>query len=124
MKNKNAESIQKVNHDAEKGNHRNNHSAELYGVSVAAINQHLKKVFEDGELTKEAVIKKKFYLKKCKCCACTAAFSGNGYREKYIIGQTPEGYIFAERIYCRHCGKNRFDYLSATRKLYSYQFDE
>ena len=32
--------------------------AELYGVSVPAINQHLKKVFEDGELTEEAVIKK------------------------------------------------------------------
>ena len=32
--------------------------AELYGVSVPAINQHLKKVFEDGELREEAVIKK------------------------------------------------------------------
>lgn len=32
--------------------------AELYGVSVPAINQHLKKVFGDGELTEEAVIKK------------------------------------------------------------------
>ena len=32
--------------------------AELYGVSVPAINQHLKKVFEDGELTEESVIKK------------------------------------------------------------------
>lgn len=32
--------------------------AELYGVSVPAINQHLKKVFEDGELMEEAVIKK------------------------------------------------------------------
>jgi hypothetical protein len=31
--------------------------AELYGVSVPAINQHLKKVFEDGELREEAVIK-------------------------------------------------------------------
>ena len=31
--------------------------AELYGVSVPAVNQHLKKVFEDGELTKEATIK-------------------------------------------------------------------
>ena len=32
--------------------------AELYGVSVPAINQHLKKVVEDGELTEDAVIKK------------------------------------------------------------------
>lgn len=30
----------------------------LYDVSVAAINQHLKKIFEDGELQEEAVIKK------------------------------------------------------------------
>ena len=32
--------------------------ATLYDVSVAAINQHLKKVFEDGQLRKESVIKK------------------------------------------------------------------
>ena len=32
--------------------------AELYGVSVPAINQHLKKLFEDSEITVEAVIKK------------------------------------------------------------------
>ncbi|MCR5275344.1 MAG: virulence RhuM family protein [Clostridiales bacterium] len=32
--------------------------AELYDVSVANINQHLKKIFEDGELTEETVIKK------------------------------------------------------------------
>ena len=32
--------------------------ATLYDVSVAAINQHLKKIFEDGELQEEAVIKK------------------------------------------------------------------
>ncbi len=32
--------------------------AELYGVSVSAINQHLKRIFEDGELAEEAVIKK------------------------------------------------------------------
>lgn len=32
--------------------------AKLYDVSVAAINQHLKKVFEDGELREESVIKK------------------------------------------------------------------
>ena len=30
----------------------------LYDVSVAAINQHLKKIFEDGELQEESVIKK------------------------------------------------------------------
>ncbi len=32
--------------------------AELYGVSVSAINQHLKNIFEDGELQEDAVIKK------------------------------------------------------------------
>jgi len=32
--------------------------AALYDVSIAAINQHLKKVFDDGELLPEAVIKK------------------------------------------------------------------
>jgi hypothetical protein len=32
--------------------------AQLYDVSVAAINQHLKKVFEDSELEKDSVIKK------------------------------------------------------------------
>lgn len=32
--------------------------AALYDVSVSAINQHLKTIFEDGELEKEAVIKK------------------------------------------------------------------
>ena len=32
--------------------------ATLYDVSVPAINQHLKKVYEDGELTQEATIKK------------------------------------------------------------------
>ena len=31
--------------------------AELYGVSVPAINQHLKKIFADGELVEESVIK-------------------------------------------------------------------
>ena len=35
--------------------------ATLYDVSVSAINQHLKNIFEDGELEKKAVIKK--YLK-------------------------------------------------------------
>lgn len=32
--------------------------AELYDVSVSAINQHLKTVFSDGELLEESVIKK------------------------------------------------------------------
>lgn len=32
--------------------------AELYGVSVPAVNQHLKTVFSDGELVENAVIKK------------------------------------------------------------------
>ena len=32
--------------------------AELYDVTVAAINQHIKKVFDDGELSPDSVIKK------------------------------------------------------------------
>jgi len=32
--------------------------ATLYDVSIAAINQHLKKIFEDGELPQDSVIKK------------------------------------------------------------------
>ena len=32
--------------------------AELYGVSVPAINQHIKNILEDGELTEDSVIKK------------------------------------------------------------------
>lgn len=32
--------------------------AELYGVSVPAINQHLKRIFEDGELSEGAVVKR------------------------------------------------------------------
>ena len=32
--------------------------SELYGVSIAAINQHLKKVFDDSELDENSVIKK------------------------------------------------------------------
>lgn len=32
--------------------------AQLYDVSVAAINQHLKTIFNDGELEKNSVIKK------------------------------------------------------------------
>ena len=32
--------------------------AALYDVSVPAVNQHLKKIFEDGELSESAVIKK------------------------------------------------------------------
>jgi hypothetical protein len=32
--------------------------AELYGISVSAINQHIKHIFEDGELEEKATIKK------------------------------------------------------------------
>lgn len=32
--------------------------AVLYDVSISAINQHLKKIFDDGELVEESVIKK------------------------------------------------------------------
>lgn len=38
--------------------------AELYDVSVAAINQHIKKIFDDCELEQESVIKK--YLNNCR----------------------------------------------------------
>lgn len=38
--------------------------AELYGVTVAAINQHIKKVFEDKELTEESTIKKYLIVQK------------------------------------------------------------
>ena len=31
--------------------------AELYDVSVAAISQHIKRIYEDGELTQEATVK-------------------------------------------------------------------
>ena len=32
--------------------------AELYDVSVSAINQHIKRIYDDGELTQESTIKK------------------------------------------------------------------
>lgn len=32
--------------------------AALYDVSIPAVNQHLKRIFSDGELTEEAVVKK------------------------------------------------------------------
>ena len=38
--------------------------SELYGVTVAAINQHIKKVFEDKELTEESTIKKYLIVQK------------------------------------------------------------
>ena len=47
--------------------------AALYGVSVPAVNQHLKKIFDDGELIEEAVIKK--YL--------TTAEDGKNYQTKH-----------------------------------------
>ena len=47
--------------------------AALYGVSVSAISQHIKRIFDDGELTPESVVKKflttandgKNYFNKC-----------------------------------------------------------
>lgn len=47
--------------------------AELYGVSVPAINQHLKKIFADGELSEESVIKH---------CLITAS-DGKNYNTKH-----------------------------------------
>lgn len=40
--------------------------AELYGVSVSAINQHLRTIFDDNELTRESTIKK--FLIVLSCC--------------------------------------------------------
>lgn len=45
----------------------------LYGVSVSTINQHLKRIFVDGELIEEAVIKK--YL--------TTAADGKKYKTNH-----------------------------------------
>jgi hypothetical protein len=47
--------------------------ATLYDVSVAAINQHLKKIFDDGELSQDSVIKK--YL--------TTAADGKNYNTNH-----------------------------------------
>lgn len=47
--------------------------ATLYDVSVSAINQHLKKIFEDGELVENSVIKK--YL--------TTAADGKNYQTNH-----------------------------------------
>jgi len=47
--------------------------AELYGVSVPAINQHLKRIFSDNELEESSVIKQ--YL--------TTAADGKGYQTKH-----------------------------------------
>lgn len=47
--------------------------ATLYDVSVSAINQHLKKIFEDGELFEDSVIKK--YL--------TTAADGKNYQTNH-----------------------------------------
>ena len=47
--------------------------ATLYDVSVSAINQHLKRIFEDGELVEDSVIKK--YL--------TTADDGKNYQTKH-----------------------------------------
>ena len=58
--------------------------ATLYDVSVAAINQHLKKVFEDGELREESVIKK--YLR-------TAA-DGKSYNTKHYNLQAIIAVVF------------------------------
>ena len=58
--------------------------ATLYDVSVAAINQHLKKVFEDGELREESVIKK--YL-------ITAA-DGKSYNTKHYNLQAIIAVVF------------------------------
>jgi len=47
--------------------------AEVYAVSIPAINQHLKRIFSDNELEKSSVIKQ--YL--------TTAADGKGYQTKH-----------------------------------------
>ena len=54
--------------------------AELYDVTVAAINQHLKKIFADNELAKNAVIKK--YLITAADGKC---YNANHYNLQVII---------------------------------------
>lgn len=53
--------------------------AALYDVSIPAINQHLKKIFEDGELEEDSVIKK--YL-------ITAAFCKTSNYEMQLSGNS------------------------------------
>ena len=40
--------------------------ASLYDVSAAAINQHIKKIYEDNELEKNRTIKNFLIVQKCK----------------------------------------------------------
>ena len=47
--------------------------AELYGVSILTINQHLKRIFSDDELEESSVVKQ--YL--------TTAADGKGYQTKH-----------------------------------------
>jgi hypothetical protein len=54
--------------------------AALYGVSIAAINQHIKKIFEDSELEAQAVIKK--YL---TTAADGKSYNTNHYNLQMII---------------------------------------
>lgn len=49
--------------------------AELYGVSIPAINQHLKRIFSDNELEESSVVKQ--YL--------TTAADGKGYQTKHYL---------------------------------------
>ena len=52
--------------------------AELYGVSIPAINQHLKRIFSDNELEESSVVKQ--YL--------TTAADGKGYQTKHYSLQS------------------------------------
>lgn len=62
--------------------------AALYDVSVPAINQHLKTIFDDGELDKESVIKrylitavdgKQYNTNRCDFQAIVIA----GFKDRY-----------------------------------------
>lgn len=70
-----------------------------------------------------AIIRRAFLFNK-DCCKCEKTVNGSGYKEKSIIGQTPEGYLYRSRYYCVNCGGQRRSQLMAEGKLYVYQFDE
>lgn len=76
-------------------------------------------------MSNNKVIQKHKYYSRQKCCICGNSFSGSGFREKYILGYTPEGYTYAYREYCSGCGEKRIRELEADHRIdhFSY-FDE
>ena len=62
-------------------------------------------------MSDKKVINRKTFKQNEKCCTCGQTFTGRGYSEKYILGQTREGYVYAFRSYCETCGEKRLDTL-------------